>query len=233
MAKQQGKGGGGGGAGDKDKPTNHVAVALGALAVGLGAGVIVGLGVGGAPLAVLAAGIVVGGVIIAGGAAAIAGGLGLFGTPTGCFVQGTQVLMADMTLKPIETIAVNDMVLSRHEKTGELTGRRVSEVFAHDVNSTLNLTLLSGEIIGTTDAHRFALSTNGFAAASSIGVGAQLCTDRSNMELLRRESVRERARVYNFTVEEFNTYFVGQARVWVHNLKKGDPGEPPEPDGDP
>jgi hypothetical protein len=160
-----------------------------------------------------------------------AGGFGIFGGgPTGCFVEGTEVLMADMTQKPIEKISVDDVVLSRHEKTGLMAGRRVSKVFVHEVNSVLNFTLLSGETIGTTEAHRFALGAGNFSPARSIDVGARLSTEASTTELLGREIVRSRTKVYNFTVEEFNTYFVGKERVWVHNLK--DDGEHDDPDDD-
>ena len=188
--------------------------AVGAAAIG-GAAVGVGLAVGGGGL---------GGFF--------GGGFGLGGL--GCFVEGTEILMADMTQRSIETIAVNDLVLSRHEKTGVVAGRRVVKVFVHDVDSMLNLTLASGETIGTTEAHRFALGINHFSPAKSIAVGAKLCTEASTTELLRREIVPGKVRVHNFTVEEFNTYFVGQDRVWVHNLKKGDPTDPSDPnDEDP
>jgi hypothetical protein len=237
MAKGQGQSGDGGdGGGITPK---GAAILAGAAGILFGGGLIVGAIAGAGTVAGPA---IVGGILVGLGIGAIAGaGIGVFGGGSGfggtigggCFVEGTEVLMADGTHKSIERIAVNDLVLSRHEKTGVVAGRRVSRVFVHDVASVLNLTLASGETIGTTEAHRFALGIGNFSPAKSIGVGARMCTEASTTEVLRRELVPGRVRVHNFTVEEFNTYFVGHDRVWVHNLKKGDPSEPSEGDGDP
>jgi hypothetical protein len=139
--------------------------------------------------------------------------------------------MADMTQKPIEQVAVDDLVLARHEKTGLIAGRRVTKVFVHEVDSTLNFTLASGEAIGTTGAHRFGLGFDQFSPARSIDVGARLLTDTSSAGLVRREVVPGNARVYNFAVEEFHTYFVGRDHVWVHNKKIADPPSGDEGDG--
>ena len=175
------------------------------------------------------------GLVILGGTGVIgggSGGQGSGGQDSGgglpCFVEGTPVLMADMTQKSIESISVNDMVLSRHQKTGVVAGRQVLEVFVHDVDSILNFTLSSGEVLGTTAAHRFALGVNDFSAAGTIGVGSKLCTAASDTELVQREVVHAKAKVYNFAVDEFRTYFVGKDKVWVHNLKKSDPFDPDE-----
>jgi hypothetical protein len=233
MAKPQG--GSGGGGGDAQTVRNGVIVG-GAVLAGLGGGMVIGGLTGAAEIvgflggAALAVGI---GLVILGGTGVIGGSPGgqdSGGGLPGCFVEGTQVLMADMTQKSIEHISVNDMVLSRHQKTGVVAGRQVREVFVHDVDSTLNFTLSSGEVLGTTAAHRFALGVNDFSAAGTIGVGAKLCTAASDTELIQREVIHAKARVYNFAVDEFRTYFVGRDRVWVHNLKKSDP---PDPDEDP
>lgn len=239
MAKPQGRGDGGRG-GDNTPSPRDMGLVLGAGAAGLGIGLVIGFLAGGA--AVTAGPVIAGGALIVIGGGLVIGTLGGFiggdssgggSSGGGCFVGGTQVLMADMSRKPIEEVAVNDLVLSRHETTGVLAGCRVSEVFVHDVGSTLNLTLAGGQVVGTTGAHRFALGVDRFSAARSIDVGTRLCTDVSSIELLGREVVRRKARVYNFTVEEFNTYFVGPDHVWVHNLKNSDPDDPPDDDGDP
>jgi hypothetical protein len=227
MAKPQG----GGNGGDVRTPRNG-AIVGGAVVAGVGIGLVVGFYAGGAAVT----GFLGGAFIAFGVGVVVAAGIGVFGGDSGggarpgCFVEGTQILMADMTQKSIEHISVNDMVLSRHEKTGVVAGRQVLEVFVHDVGSTLNFTLSSGETIGTTAAHRFAIGLNEFPPASAIGVGAKLCTAGSHTELVRREVIHAKARVYNFAVDEFRTYFVGPDRVWVHNLKKSDP---PDPDDDP
>jgi len=36
------------------------------------------------------------------------------------------------------------------------------------------------------------------------------------------------ATVYNLSVDRLHTFFIGRAGLWVHNLKKGDPSEPPD-----
>jgi hypothetical protein len=178
----------------------------------------------------------VGGVLVVVGVAMVGAGIiiGMGGNRGGggrsCFVAGTVVLMADKTQKPIEQIRVNDLVLSRHETTGAMGARRVTKVFVHDVDATLNMTLDTGQTIGTTEAHRFALAAGGFCAARSIAVGTRLCTDESFAQVAGRQTVATPSRVYNLAVEEYHSYFVGPDHVCVHNLKENEGEEPADPD---
>jgi hypothetical protein len=77
--------------------------------------------------------------------------------------------MADMTVKPIEAISVNELVMARHEVTGATAPRKVRRLFVHDVGKTLRIGLTTGEIIETTDAHRFS-TVEGFVDAGSLKV---------------------------------------------------------------
>ena len=225
MQKQKGEGAGGGWSTEKG-----AAVVIAATLLVLGGGMMAGAVLGPPGIAV-GGGLAVAGVVIVLGVIALSLSGGGSGS-TSCFVQGTDVLMADLTQKPIEQISVNDLVLSRHEKTGLTAGRRVTKVFVHDVDSTLRFGLASGKDLGTTEAHRFALGVGNFSPARSIEVGSKLCTDTSNTQLVHREIVPGRAKVYNLAVEEFHTYFVGHDRVWVHNAKMAEGEQDSDQDKD-
>jgi len=82
---------------------------------------------------------------------------------------------------------------------------------------------VGGRTIETTEEHPFWVVGKGWTAANAMRVGDRLLT--ATGEPLLIESVGEQRReatVYNFRVEEWHTYFVGDPigwgfDVWVHN----------------
>mgnify|MGYP000316215595 FL=1 len=60
----------------------------------------------------------------------------------------------------------------------------------------------------------------GFVNAGELWVGTQLLDVNNNIlvvENTRLELVKNPVKVYNFQVEDYHTYHVGENEVWVHN----------------
>lgn len=140
--------------------------------------------------------------------------------PTACFVADTPIVLANNTLIPIESIKVGDDVLAYNEETGLVSQQRVSDIFCKEVYQTISLTI-NGEIIETTPNHPFySPKYKQWVTADSLIVGDYVyCLDGS-IEIVEQSIVNNYdspVKVYNFTVENDHTYFVGKTSVLVHN----------------
>ena len=149
-------------------------------------------------------------------------------TPS-CFVAGTMILTV-MGLIEIENIKAGDKVISTDPETMETAEKTVLETYIREVDKLVHLTIDGEEIITTFD-HPFYVRERGFVIACEIWVGAQLLDVNNNIlivENTRLELVKNPVKVYNFQVEDFHTYHVGENGVWVHNsnckLIKNDDG---------
>ena len=90
--------------------------------------------------------------------------------------------------------------------------------------------ITNGEEIITTDNHPFYVQGRGFINAGNLLVGDKLISVNGEdlfVEKHRVEEFDEPVDVYNFQVEDYHTYFVGDCAVWVHNNNKACPV--PEP----
>ena len=135
-----------------------------------------------------------------------------------CFVAGTPILMGDNTLKAIEQIKVGDLVVSRENKTNVTTTKRVTDTIKRQAPATLVLTFANNEKIETTEEHPFYVEGKGFVKAGELGIGTSIVTRSGpSLRVLDVEKKTTPTFVYNFTVEDFHTYFVGKNKLWVHN----------------
>jgi uncharacterized membrane protein YgcG len=159
------------------------------------------------------------------------GGDGGGGESGGCFTADTWVLMGDGEARAIDSIAVGDHVLARSESGGPVASRRVKHVFRHHVAETLRLHLADGSCVDTTGPHRFFVVGRGFLPASELTPGATLATsaDGGAIAVQRLEPRPGEAVVYNLSVADDPTYFVGPHGLFVHNVKPEKRG-PEEPD---
>ncbi|HEY6094215.1 MAG TPA: polymorphic toxin-type HINT domain-containing protein [Gallionellaceae bacterium] len=150
----------------------------------------------------------------------------------GCFVAGTLV-HAKEGLKPIEEIRVGDWVLSypehqsrpkRLREEHEYTYRRVTQTFVNE-DKPLSKLIVANLVTGNKET--FLVTANhpiycedrgGWVPLSEIDAGDAVENyGFGNLLVYRVYHEQERARVYNFEVEEFHTYYVGENGVWVHN----------------
>lgn len=143
-------------------------------------------------------------------------------TMTGtCFVSGTLVETAH-GLKPIEQIAIDDMVWAEDSETGEKALKRVVQTFVKETETLLHLIVGDEEIV-TTPEHPFYVAGNGWIRAEELRCGDLLVSrndKRVPVDNVRIERIEESQLVYNFEVDGFHTYFVGLNRLLVHNKCK-------------
>jgi hypothetical protein len=147
------------------------------------------------------------------------------GIAGGCFAGDTSVFMEDKTLRRIDDLNVGDRVLAYDEITQQVAGRPISRVHVHRVAETMRLHFATGNEVTTTEAHRFFVPTRGFVPARSLESGVSIVSNRDaqgvEVNLIARLTCR--AVVYNLTVEEYHTYFVGADGLLVHNMKEEGP----------
>ena len=142
---------------------------------------------------------------------------------TCCFVAGTLVETAD-GLKPIETIRIGDLVLSRNAETGETTFKPVTDVIPEHERDiwTVSLEGIDGSDarFETTDEHPWWIAGQGWKRTDELRSGMAVVTkDGRGMLVVSAAAAGSKEGVYNLTVADFETYFVGEQRVLVHNCK--------------
>ena len=149
-----------------------------------------------------------------------------FGTSY-CFVAGTLVTTEDGQ-EPIEEIEVGDKVLSEDETTGEVAVKTVTETYVNETDELIHIGV-NGETISATPTHPFYVDKLGWTLARSLRAGDVLVLSNGELvtvEWVQHEILESPIKVYNFEVEDFHTYFVGENRVLVHNMcKTSDSGE--------
>mgnify|MGYP001096515231 CR=1 FL=1 len=145
------------------------------------------------------------------------------------FVAGTLV-MAVAGMVAIEKIKSGDKVISTDPETMETSPKTVPETYIKEVTTLVHLNVNGEEIITTVD-HPFYVKNQGFIKAGELIVGDELLDVNGNVLLVENfdiELTDKPVKVYNFQVEDFHTYHVGENGVWVHNanckLIKNDDG---------
>lgn len=138
------------------------------------------------------------------------------GAEKGCFLAGTEILMADGTRKPIERVRVGDqvMTLAGPESADKVAGR-VSQVFRHVVRGWLTV---NGHVRVTPE--HLVYANGAFRQADELKVGDWLLgADGRKVPVTSIERHEETAEVFNFTVEPYHTYIA--EGLYVHNDKGG------------
>lgn len=139
-----------------------------------------------------------------------------------CFTAGTKVL-TDEGEKPIEEIEVGDKVLSKDENhvDGVVGYKEVTALYQNQRDDIIKLHI-GKQMIETTDNHPFWVEGKGWVFADELEAGDRLQKDDgSDLTIDRIEFVKlnEPVTVYNFTVEDYHTYYVTDLGIWVHNTE--------------
>ncbi|OCY34606.1 hypothetical protein BFR75_02585 [Acinetobacter pittii] len=141
--------------------------------------------------------------------------------PCGCFDNDTPVLTKD-GYKRIVEIKEGDLVLARHEETGEIAYKPVKRVFVVPNRRIYLLKTINNfgkeSIIEVSDDHPFWVVDKKWVNSIDLEEGDQLLD--ANNQLHKVVSIKETDRVettYNLEVEGYHTYFAGDANIWVHN----------------
>ncbi len=135
-----------------------------------------------------------------------------------CFVAGTMIMTAT-GLIAIENIKAGDKVVSTNSDTFETAEKTVLETYIRETTELVHLTI-NGELIKTTREHPFYVKDLGFVNADELNIGSKLIDSNGKIlyvEDIKVELVENPVTVYNFQVEDFHTYHVGDSCILVHN----------------
>ncbi|CDG36446.1 Hedgehog/intein hint domain protein [Acetivibrio thermocellus BC1] len=135
-----------------------------------------------------------------------------------CFVAGTLILTV-AGLVAIENIKAGDKVIATNPETFEVAEKTVLETYVRETTELLHLTI-NGEVIKTTFEHPFYVKDVGFVEAKELQVGDKLLDSKGNVLVVEEKKLEitdEPVKVYNFKVDDFHTYHVGNNGILVHN----------------
>ena len=123
-------------------------------------------------------------------------------------------------LKPIEEVKVGDKVLAYDEATGEKAYKKVVRLFRNETKEWYHIFVNDEEIV-CTGGHPFYSTKYGkFITAKDLKTDDKLLFSNGEYGIINRikvEVLAEPQTTYNFEVEDFHTYYVGENEVLVHN----------------
>jgi hypothetical protein len=131
-----------------------------------------------------------------------------------CFAKGTPV-WTKSGQRAIESLEAGDLVLSQNVDTGELGYKPVLVRTVRPPTSILKIAC-DGEVLNTTKGHPFWVAGTGWRMAKELDDGAVLSGLHGASKVRSIEPAGE-AEAYNLVVAEFNTYFVGDSGILVHD----------------
>ena len=135
-----------------------------------------------------------------------------------CFIAGTLVLTV-LGLLPIEEIEAGMQVYSTEENTGETEIKEVVQTFVNQTYELVHVKLEDGEEIICTPSHPF-YTDKGWIDAGKLTEDSLLVDEEGNyigISSLVTEYLEEPVKVYNFEVEDYHTYYVGDDIILAHN----------------
>ena len=145
----------------------------------------------------------------------ITGGL----TSRACFVAGTPVLTGASHVA-IEDIRAGDFVWAEDPETGEKALKRVVQTFVNETTELVRITI-DGEVVTSTPEHPFYVKNKVWTEANKLSNGdvlVSLTNSDINVKKVERFFTLQQVKVFNFEVQEFHTYLVGNKNILVHNL---------------
>ncbi|MFJ5212308.1 polymorphic toxin-type HINT domain-containing protein [Streptomyces nigra] len=146
--------------------------------------------------------------------------------PGNSFLPGTQVLMADGTVKDIEELRVGDKVLATDPETGETSPQKVTaEILGEGFKNLVKITIAAQEgnqhTVTATDNHPFWIDDlQMWVDAGSLKTGQWLRTSAGTLVQIKAiQRWTQTARVHNLSITGPHTYYVlaGSTPVLVHN----------------
>ena len=136
-----------------------------------------------------------------------------------CFVAGTFILTSTGQTV-IEEIRAGDMVWAENPETGEKGLKKVIQTFENKTYELVHV-YVNGEEIITTPTHPFYVPKKGWTGAVHLRAGDILILQSGKyvvVEKIQHEILEAPITVYNFEVEDYHTYYVGESSILVHNI---------------
>lgn len=122
-------------------------------------------------------------------------------------------------MRRIDEIKPGDKVYSFDEKTQEVSLKRVLQTYEKESDELVHITV-GDSVINATPTHPFYVPAKGWTEACELRAGDVLYTVNGEyvvVEQVQHEILEEPITVYNFSVEDNHTYFVGDKSLCVHN----------------
>lgn len=136
---------------------------------------------------------------------------------TGCFIKGTPIHTLQ-GIHPIEEIEVGIKVLAFNQKNGTISYKQVIGTISAENQVIIKITL-KNEVISCTPNHPFWIQDR-WIRAKNLKKGYLLTTqEQKKVEILAISYAENLQKVYNFEVEEWHTYYVGEMGVLAHNAR--------------
>jgi RHS repeat-associated protein len=141
--------------------------------------------------------------------------------PCNCFVEGTPVSLCDGSTIGIEDVQVGLSVLSKNDRTGELSCQTVDGISLNQDSHLVELGVVDvdGELetlVGTVE-HPFFVDGR-WVPMGEISIGTRLWGPGGiAYQVIDVQKYEFSTPTYNFEVHDTHTYFVGGNPVWVHN----------------
>ena len=135
-----------------------------------------------------------------------------------CFIAGTLVA-TETGYVTIENIKVGDLVWAHDPETGETALKPVVQTFRNETAEWIHVTV-KGETLTCTPEHPFYVPQKGWTSAIDLRAGDRLQLLNGEyvvVEQVQHELLESPETTYNFEVEDFHTYYVGEEPVLVHN----------------
>ena len=139
-----------------------------------------------------------------------------------CFIAGT-LIATETGFARIEDVKPGDIVLSTNTDTMETGCKKVLEKYVRKTRELVHIIVGGKEIVSTPD-HPYYVAGRGFVNACQLCIGSPLLDADGRVletEQIYKEYLEEdkEVTVYNFQVEEWHTYHVGEMEVLVHNAE--------------
>ena len=144
----------------------------------------------------------------------VVGGL----TSNVCFVAGT-VVSTECGKKVIENIKKGELVWAQDENTGEKMLKKVLRTFINETNELVYVEV-NGEIITSTPGHPYFVAEKGWVCAGALEIGDKVFLKNGCIEKIqsvKSKKTENPVKMYNFEVDDFHTYFVGNIGIFAHN----------------
>ena len=135
-----------------------------------------------------------------------------------CFIAGTLVA-TETGYVTIENIKVGDLVWAHDPETGETALKPVVQTFRNETAEWIHVTV-NGETLTCTPEHPFYVPKKGWTSAVDLRAGdilVMLNGEYVVVEQVQHELLESPETTYNFEVEDYHTYYVGNTEVLVHN----------------
>jgi len=136
---------------------------------------------------------------------------------TFCFTAGTQISMADNSIKNIEDVTVGENVLAYNETININEEGTVGDISSHKVESIITITFNNGIVINTTEEHPFFVKEKGWTIASDLEI-SDTCQDVNGNDVVISSILSQNGvyTVYNLlSVSNHHNFYANE--ILVHN----------------